>query len=189
MPLGLRTGTDQRTLPLLLGTYVQVELVGRPAVDTVALPRSAIREGDQVWTVAEGEVLAAKPVKLVAREREHVLVRGLEPGVPVVLTSLPSATEGMEVSIAPTTDPPAEATPEPHATGDKSLLMYEMRARLRRIRKQSRMRDGLVEELRTKVRKVLSDPGYTKKAREISARTASYGGAARAACLIEGLAI
>jgi RND family efflux transporter MFP subunit len=98
-PLGLAADTDQRTLPLLLGTYVQVELGGRPAEDTVALPRAAVRQGDLVWTVVDGHVLAAQPVTMVARERDRVLVRGLKPGTPVLVTSLPSATEGMEVSI------------------------------------------------------------------------------------------
>lgn len=119
-PLGLAAGTAQRNLPLLLGTYVQVELVGRPAEDTVALPRAAIRHGELVWTVADEHVLAAKPVTMVARERDQVLVRGLEPGVPVVLTSLPSATEGMEVSIAREADPLSGPTPEPVATGDQN---------------------------------------------------------------------
>jgi multidrug efflux pump subunit AcrA (membrane-fusion protein) len=116
-PLGLKTSTEDRKLPLLLGTYVQVELAGRPAEDSVALPRAAVRQGDLVWIVEDGGVLAARSVTLVARERDHVLVRGLGPGVPVVLTSLPSATEGMEVSIADETDPPTEAATEPHAAG------------------------------------------------------------------------
>jgi UDP:flavonoid glycosyltransferase YjiC (YdhE family) len=79
--------------------------------------------------------------------------------------------------------------PAEYTTGDRSILMYEIRARLRRLLKQTRMRDGLVEELRTKVRKVLSDPTYTKNAKEISAKTCSYGGAPEAARLIEGLAV
>ena len=45
-----------------------------------------------------------------------------------------------------------------------------------------------VDELRTKVRKVLSDPIYTENARKISEKMSSYGGAAEAERLIEGLA-
>jgi UDP:flavonoid glycosyltransferase YjiC (YdhE family) len=78
--------------------------------------------------------------------------------------------------------------PAEYCTGDKGILMYEIRARLRRLLKQTRMRDGLVEELRTKARKVLSDPEYTKNAKEMSAKLHSCGGASGAARRIEGLA-
>jgi len=78
--------------------------------------------------------------------------------------------------------------PAVYSTGDKSILMYEIRAGLRRILRQTRMRDGLVEELRTKVRRVVSDPIYTENARKISAKMSSYGGPVEAARLIEGLA-
>jgi UDP:flavonoid glycosyltransferase YjiC (YdhE family) len=78
--------------------------------------------------------------------------------------------------------------PAAYATGDRSILSYEIRSRLRHILGQTRMREGLVDELRTKVRKVLSDPTYTQNARKISGRMSSYGGAAEAARLIEGLA-
>jgi RND family efflux transporter MFP subunit len=99
-PLGLAQDTDERRLPLLLGTYVHVELRGRPAEDSVALPRAALHPNETVWTVAEGDVLAEQPVTLIARERDGVLVRGLAPGTPVVVTRLSSPTQGMEVSIA-----------------------------------------------------------------------------------------
>lgn len=45
-----------------------------------------------------------------------------------------------------------------------------------------------VEELRAKVRQVLSDPSYAINARRISEKMQTYGGASEAACLIEDLA-
>ena len=50
------------------------------------------------------------------------------------------------------------------------------------------MRDGLVDELRTTVAKVLSDPSYTANAERIRAKMSEYGGAPAAADLLEDLA-
>lgn len=77
--------------------------------------------------------------------------------------------------------------PIEYSTGDKSMLMFEVRAVLRRILNQTRMRLGLVDELRLKVRRILSDSSFTENAKRISEEMKSYGGASEAARLIEKL--
>ncbi|MGB2854781.1 MAG: hypothetical protein WBC55_10065, partial [Dehalococcoidia bacterium] len=46
-------------------------------------------------------------------------------------------------------------------------------------------REVPVEELRAKVRKVLSDPSFTENARRLGEKMRAYGGASEAARLIE----
>jgi UDP:flavonoid glycosyltransferase YjiC (YdhE family) len=78
--------------------------------------------------------------------------------------------------------------PAPYSAGDKNTLMHSIRPRLRRILRQTRMRDGLVDELRATVGKILSDATYTENADRIRAKMSEYGGATAAADLIEDLA-
>lgn len=107
-PLGITQPIERRPIPLLLGTKVRVEFAGKPLHDVIVLPRRALRHDDSVWTVdAEGR-LHAVAVKVIWRERGVVVIeQGLDRGDRVVLTRLPTATEGMQVSLDSTT-PPSE---------------------------------------------------------------------------------
>lgn len=102
-PLGIKQPIAERPIPLLLGTKVRVEFAGKTLHDVVVLPRRALRHDSSVWTVdAEGR-LHARPVEVVWRERGIVVIEnGLTPGDRVVLTRLPIATEGMQVSLETT---------------------------------------------------------------------------------------
>jgi hypothetical protein len=101
-PLGLRLPPTERPTPLLIGTYVELELQGRVLKDVVPVPRAALRDDRFVWIVGEDGRLHAREVEIAWRERERVLVsHGLARGDRVVTTNLPVATEGMKVEIAP----------------------------------------------------------------------------------------
>jgi RND family efflux transporter MFP subunit len=101
-PLGLRLPPTERPTPLLIGTYVELELQGRVLKDVVPVPRAALRDDRFVWIVGEDGRLHAREVEIAWRERERVLVSdGLARGDRVVTTNLPVATEGMKVEIAP----------------------------------------------------------------------------------------
>lgn len=83
--------------PLYPGTFVDVTIEGRRLEDVVTVPRSALREGDQVWVVAEG-VLDIRDVEVLRRDRGRAyLGRGLEPGESIVTSSLDAVTDGMAV--------------------------------------------------------------------------------------------
>jgi RND family efflux transporter MFP subunit len=72
-PLGLKTAAP----PLLLGTPVDVALEGHAATHVRAVPLAAV-EGDAVWTVQKRHgrwTLQPRPVHVVHRERDRVLVR------------------------------------------------------------------------------------------------------------------
>ncbi len=95
-------------LPLLVGSYVQVELSGRPLSDLFALPRAALREEDKVWVRGADGTLSFRSVEVVWSRGETAYVRGdLRAGEAVVRSRLTSPVPGMKVSLATAAAPPA----------------------------------------------------------------------------------
>ena len=85
------------------GAFVEVRLDDRLYRDVVRLPESALHEdgagGDQVYVVVDGR-LEARPVEVLLRSGNHILLRGsLEDGEGVVVTRLPEIGSGLLVSV------------------------------------------------------------------------------------------
>lgn len=99
-PLGLDSEKNPERIPLMLGAYVRVEIEGRMAEEVFSLPRTAIREGDQVW-IADGEDrLAVRPVEVLWRNKGTVLIRnGLHEGDRVVTNSIPLPIPNMRLRV------------------------------------------------------------------------------------------
>ena len=88
--------------PLSVGLFVAAEILGDSIADAVALPRSALREGDQVFVIdAEGRLRSRDVDVLRIVGNEVVLRSGLDAGERVCISALQSAIEGMRVRIAP----------------------------------------------------------------------------------------
>lgn len=105
-------GDDPDRPPLAVGLFVEAEIEGRVFEDVVALPRKALRGGqDEIVVVdAEGR-LARRTVDVLRRERDRVLIRaGVAPGERVCLTSPRVAVDGMQVESVAITPPDAGAT-------------------------------------------------------------------------------
>jgi len=95
-----------RPPPLLLGSYVRVDIEGVELDGVVALERRLLREGDRVWVMDAANRLRIRPVRVAYRGRERVLVsEGLAAGDRVVVTDLMDAVDGMPLRTEPT--PPA----------------------------------------------------------------------------------
>jgi RND family efflux transporter MFP subunit len=93
-------------VPLMPGAFVDVTITGRPAASAMSIPRTALREGGNVW-VNNGGVLAKREVTVAWKNRHDVVIQeGLRNGDLVVTSPLAVAIEGMPVA---TTDGPAEA--------------------------------------------------------------------------------
>lgn len=83
--------------PLLPGSFVDVEIVGRTLDDALAVPRVALDGGDRVWVARDG-VLVGRDVTVGWRADDEVYVTGgLEAGDRVVVTGLSTPIEGMPV--------------------------------------------------------------------------------------------
>ena len=105
-PLGLER-EERPALPLLLGAFVDVALVGAPlADDAVRVPRAAIRDGDRVYVATRDGRLAIRDVAIAWRGEDAVLATaGVEPGERAVVSRLTAPVDGMELRTADAEDP------------------------------------------------------------------------------------
>jgi len=96
-PQGLDRPEGPRALPLLLGSFVEVE-VDAVTFDEppIRVPREALRGADQVWVEEEG-ALRIRDVEVVWQREESVLVRGVDHGASVVLGPLAAPVDGMRL--------------------------------------------------------------------------------------------
>jgi RND family efflux transporter MFP subunit len=84
--------------PLAMGLFVRVEIEGITLPAAVWLPRSAIREGNVVYTVDSENRIRFRDVDIARYDRDEVLVRsGLDKGDLVVTSPMKIVTEGMKV--------------------------------------------------------------------------------------------
>src|SRR5690606_25540508 len=80
-PLGLKNADEKNELPLLLGSYVHVDIEGRTMVDVVEVPRSAVHAGRYVYLYGPEGKLVIREVKIAWRKPETLLVSaGLKDG-------------------------------------------------------------------------------------------------------------
>ncbi|MEN0068123.1 MAG: efflux RND transporter periplasmic adaptor subunit [Myxococcota bacterium] len=101
------------SIPLLPGAYVDVAIDGRVLSDVMAIPRTALDEGDRVWIVEQEGTLASRTVRVAWREAEDVAVTdGLESGNRVAVSPLAHPIEGMRVEAVSPGDALREVGPE-----------------------------------------------------------------------------
>lgn len=84
--------------PLLLGSFVNVTLSGRPIEGAVSLNRAHLRDNDTVWVMTPEDKLEIRKVEVAWRGAETVLVsEGLEDGERIITTILSAISPGMAV--------------------------------------------------------------------------------------------
>lgn len=107
-------------LPLLLGSFVHVEIQGRTIPSLITLPRAALREGDQVWVRDNAGRLAIRSVEQVWGDEKTIHVRGeLQPGENVIVSRLTIAVPGMALSLGATPQS-ARAAAEPPPVSEQT---------------------------------------------------------------------
>jgi len=98
-PLGVAPENAERP-KLLLGSYVAVEFVGEELPGSVTIPRDALHNGDNVWIVRPDSTLEIRPVEVVWKNRDTVVIgSGLNIGERLITSSLSFAADGMAVSV------------------------------------------------------------------------------------------
>ena len=81
------------------GSFAHVEVMGPRRDGVYVLPESAARESDRVWVVKNGALASREPVT-VARTGAGWVVEAFDAGDGVVVSTLPSAREGLKVDTA-----------------------------------------------------------------------------------------
>ena len=102
-PFGLKSGDP----PLRIGQPVNGSIVGKVLEDVVAIPRTSIRQMDQVYLVDKTELtLSAKTIAPIWSDAQYVLIR--DPKIPdgtlVSTTRIVYAPDGAKVEIIPEVD-------------------------------------------------------------------------------------
>tara|TARA_A100001037_G_scaffold228474_1_gene206538 strand:- start:209 stop:1369 length:1161 start_codon:yes stop_codon:yes gene_type:complete len=93
----------EQAVPLSVGLFVNAEIEGLLVQDIISLPRTALRNGDQVLIVDEDNRLRYREIKALRLYKDEVLVQaGIKPGEKVCLSPLQTAIDGMLVN--PITD-------------------------------------------------------------------------------------
>jgi multidrug efflux system membrane fusion protein len=87
--------------PLVVGLFVEAEILGQMANQVAVLPRSAIRGTNQVLVIDEEDRLHYRTVDVLRAENTSVLIQGgLSDGERVCLSPLDAVVEGMKVRIS-----------------------------------------------------------------------------------------
>ncbi len=116
-PLAQVKAQGNADIPLLINSYVRVEILGKKLEDTFDLPRKALREGDRVWIMNDEKRLEIKDVKVAWKSEEKVMVTaGLETGDKVITSRIISPLPGMELRLEENADETV-----PSAEGKKKM--------------------------------------------------------------------
>lgn len=127
-PLGLEREAleqEKEPLPVLLKSYVDVEVAAATLENVVELPRAALRDGERAFIVDDQGRLRIRELQIAWRYPHSVLVRGgLKDGDEVVTSRIAAPVDGMSVRKAPSREPSPPAgqeTPAPPAAGKPAL--------------------------------------------------------------------
>lgn len=89
-----------QTAPLLIGLFVEAEISGRQLKNIAVLPRSAVFQRDQIYTLNEENIVQAKTVQILKVEPDQLWVRGdLSQGEAVIRDRQGYVSPGVEVDI------------------------------------------------------------------------------------------
>lgn len=92
---------EERGLPLLIGAYVFVDILGPRLEDLIALPRHALRDDDTVWVLENG-ALSVRKILPVWSRKDTMFVRGeLDPGEEVIMSRIITPVPGMALRPVP----------------------------------------------------------------------------------------
>jgi len=96
-PMALKTKAD----PLLINSFVRVEVIGREIGAVYKIPRFALHENKTVYTVTAENTLHIQPVSVAWEDAEFAyLDDGLTGETPLVLSALSTPIEGMALKVA-----------------------------------------------------------------------------------------
>jgi RND family efflux transporter MFP subunit len=109
LPDPLAQKKEHRHLPrLVLGTYVNVELMTRPMTNVIELTRDVIRKGNTVWVMKDNK-LDIRKVSIAFANKEFAYISdGLEDGDKVVITHLSKVVQDAPLRTGKEEDPPNE---------------------------------------------------------------------------------
>lgn len=111
-PLNLKHQRDGSDLPLLIGSYVTVEIHGRTIDNAIRIPRRALREvhvegangaREGLWIMDGDDRLVTREAEVVWRTEDAVIVNnGFADGERLITSSIATPIEGMKLTVVET---------------------------------------------------------------------------------------
>ncbi len=88
-------------VPLAAGLFVNVKIAGREVVDSIVVPRTALRGTDTVYIANADSTLSLRTVKVASSTRDMVVITGgLSAGERVIVSPIRGVAEGMKIETA-----------------------------------------------------------------------------------------
>ncbi len=101
----LRRKTRDGSMPLLLGSYVRVEIDAGTLNNVIAIDRTTLRDNDRIWIVDANGRLQIRDVNVRWRKNETLYIDPvLQPGETMIVSQLRVALPDMEVQAQPVND-------------------------------------------------------------------------------------
>lgn len=99
-PYALKAQNQGHMNELPLGSFVQVEIMGRELENIFVLPRRALQEKSFVWIADQENRLQSREVVVERFEMDQVMISsGIGPGERIVLTNITAPARGMQLRI------------------------------------------------------------------------------------------
>jgi len=96
-PLGLKKPKNDQ-IPLLLGSYVRVDIEAGNLENVLKIPRAALREGNRIWLVKPDNRIRIADPDILWRQEETIFISNiLQQGERLIVSDLRSALPEMEV--------------------------------------------------------------------------------------------
>jgi RND family efflux transporter MFP subunit len=87
-------------LPLMVGSFVEVRIEGKPIDNVIRMNGDYLRQNDTVWVMQDG-LLRILPIDVEFADDRHVYIgAGLDPAAQVVTTNLATVVEGASLRVA-----------------------------------------------------------------------------------------
>ena len=118
-PLSLNTNSSYQ--PLLIGSYVRVEIEGIEIEQVVPIKREYLHNGDQVWLMSSENTLEIRIVEIEFSAKDTVYIRdGIEPGEKIITTNISAPVENMPLRTTDASSKEKNAGSEHSAAGKQS---------------------------------------------------------------------
>ncbi len=95
----LLQGEEADAPPLLIGSYVQVEIAGKQLKNAVMISRKHLRDGNAVWLMDAAKTLKIRRVDILYKDHDRVYITGVREGEKIIISDLSVAVEGMVVRL------------------------------------------------------------------------------------------
>lgn len=97
-PYNLMPQQEEKAIPLPNGLFVSIEIKGALLSRVVTIPRNSLRDGNVVWLSDEKNQLEIRPVHVLRREQQYLLIdQGLKGGERLILTNISGTAPGMKL--------------------------------------------------------------------------------------------